>query len=197
MLRLTPFSGSLFRLALSTIGAVSLLALAFITVRNAAALKVRRSTESFDASAVAVGPLARGDQRFITQAVALMADQTQMAQLALQQAANEHVRALAGQVRNEHTRLAREIRDLAERKNARQLDQPERGGADRLARADAKTFDHTYLTRTEEAELEAVDLFERAATQGEDPEIRALALKNAPVLQAELARVKELKKSLD
>src|SRR4051812_26336998 len=144
--RLTPFSGSLFRLALSMIGAVSLLAFAFVAIRNANALRLRRSTtESFDATAIAVGPLARGDQRFITQATALTADQTRMAQLAVKRAADERVRGLAAAVRDKHLRLAAEIRALAERKNAQRIDQPERGGAESLGRAAAKDFDNAYL----------------------------------------------------
>jgi putative membrane protein len=189
--RLTPFSGSLFRLALALIGGVAVLAVAFTIVDQA---PLRKSTGSFDTSTTPLGGLSRGDQRFLEHASALNVDQIQLSELATRQAADERVRHYADQMLIEFRRTGMQIATLANRRSAALLEPHDRGAAWNLARETPKNFDDAYLVRMVDAHAEAMDLFERAATQCDDPELRAFAVKAVPGLQALHARAKALRK---
>jgi putative membrane protein len=191
--RLTPFSGSLFRLTLSLIGGAAVLAAVFLVVERAPVIPLRKSTGSFDHSAIA-GSLSAGDQRFLEQAVALHRDELAQADLALRQAADQRVRDYAFRLQLERRRATEELGHLAAARGV--VAQAERGGAADLARAAPRAFDGKFLTQIVAAHAEAADLFERAATQCDDPALRAFALRRLPTLQAQHTEVKQLRKNL-
>jgi putative membrane protein len=191
--RLTPFSGSLFRLALAMIGGVGVLAAIFMLLDFPPARALRKTTESYDDGAPS--GLSRGDQRFLEHAAALHAGQVQLAELAQRQATDERVRDYATRVLATHRAAGAELGTLAQRRSATPLERMDREDAADLTR-DAKNFDEAYLARMVEAHTEALDLFERAAKQCNDPELRAFAIKTVPDLQAHLAQAKQLRKSV-
>jgi putative membrane protein len=191
--RLTPFSGSLFRLALAMIGGVGGLAAIFMLLDFAPALSLRKSTSSYEDGTPA--GISRGDERFVQRAEALHSEQVQLSELAVQKATDQRVKDYATRVLAVHRRAGEELDTLAKRRSTAALERADREGPWDVMR-DKKNFDEAYLVRMVEAHTEALDLFERAATQCNDPELRAFAVKTVPDLRAHLAEAKLLRKTV-
>lgn len=189
--RLTPFSGSLFRLALGMTGGAAVLALVFVAAERTMIFPLHKSTGSYD---TASGSLSLGDQRFLEHATALNADQLQLTELALRQAIDQRVRDFALRMGAEQQRHHEELQQLtSERGTGRKV---ERGGTAELQRETPPHFDAAFLGQMIDAQAEAMELFERAATQCEDPALRAFAVKALPAFQAHHAQAKQLRKTV-
>ena len=121
--------------------------------------------------------------------------EVQLGQLALQRSSSEEVKQFADAIVNDHTVADQQLRNLAEKKNVNLPVQPNeehRTVADRLSRLKGSAFDRQYISAMVKNHQKTVDRFTEQAEQGQDPELKAFADRNLPILQQHLDHARVL-----
>lgn len=142
--------------------------------------------------------LARGDRRFVTKASELNNEEVRLSQLATQQASDPQVRSYAQMLVDEHNQAGTELSAIASRKGVvdTSRDDYDQRATTKLSKKSGSDFDKAYLDKMEDAHEDAVDLFEKEAKSGKDPELQAFASKMLPKLRKHDERAKTLEKSV-
>ncbi|MDD5206134.1 MAG: DUF4142 domain-containing protein [Desulfobacterales bacterium] len=115
--------------------------------------------------------------------------EVQLGQLALQRSSSKEVKQFADAIVNDHTVADQQLRNLAEKKSVNlpaQPDEKHRTVADRLSRLKGSAFDRQYMSAMVKNHQKTVDRFKEQAEQGLDPELKAFADRNLPILQQHL-----------
>ena len=197
MSRLAPFSGGLLRLAGTTTAALALVVTGLVvadTLRRSA--PTRASTLSYDATEPASeSTLGRADQRFVAVAATRNAEAREIAELAAARAANDLLRKYAQRLAGEHRQIGDELRAIAARRNfAVTVDPVRERVRHRLTAGAPVASDQAYLRELANAQDDAVALFENAARDSEDVDLRDLARRARETLQREAATAARLRK---
>lgn len=136
------------------------------------------------------------DQNFLTTAAASGLLEVAAARAAASKASSTEVKAFAGTLLKDHTAANGELRALAARKN---VNLPTEIGAgqtptlEALTNASGAAFDRQFLQTMGISEHQsAISLFERAAREAKDTEVRAFAEKTLPKLREHLATARKL-----
>jgi putative membrane protein len=141
-------------------------------------------------------PLPRSDKAFLKDAQQACMAAMQSSQMALDKSTNEQVRNYAQRVLEEHTEARNRLDALAEAKGVEVPDAPSLAQRARLiilSMRDGSNFDRHYVGSAAVSEHEdAVDLFHKAATSAQDPDIRAFASDTLPLLEHDLDVAKTL-----
>lgn len=115
-------------------------------------------------------------------------------------ATHAEVKKFAGQMVQDHNQTSTELKTIAGNKNillpATPLPMHQRM-ITALATEEAKEFDETYMEQQVRAHQSAVSLFERAAEDEADPELKAFAQKHLPHLRMHLDMAKKTKDLVD
>lgn len=124
--------------------------------------------------------------------------EVQASQLALERSANTEVKNFARQMVADHTKAASELQQIAARKNIRT---PATSEVDpelqALKSRQGHDFDVAYVaTAGPAAHEQAVQLFQREAKSGQDPELKAFARSTLPTLEHHLTMARKLATSL-
>lgn len=136
------------------------------------------------------------DERFLQQEVAANTAELKMAELATKKATRDDVRSYAEMLVSDHTKANAELTALAEKKGANLADPATDKHADTyrdLEAASGDEFDKKFLAAAIKSHRKCVKNFEKASTDSEDSEVKALAAKMLPTLQAHLQKAEELK----
>jgi len=141
--------------------------------------------------------LARGDRRFVEQAVQSSAFMLEAGRLAATHAAHGDVRRFAARTLNEQTGLSQQMKALASAKGVKlrtDFKRGQQGTLDDLREDRGIKFDQRYVQKVAiGAHKEAVKLFDDQSRHGKDPELAALARRTLPALQAQLEAGKDLR----
>ena len=135
------------------------------------------------------------DRQFLQQAADESAAEVAMAQLALRQATAVEVRQLAQQLLDDHMQM---IRDMVKLSNLKQDAQPakptpkDQQQLQQLQAQHGKDFDHAYLHDMVQAHQDAVELYNKAARDGTDPDVKQYAQDKLPILQHHLSLSRKL-----
>lgn len=152
-------------------------------------------------SAVYADNLAESDQEFLEQAAQNGHAELSASRLALNKARNPQVRAFAQHMIDDHTRVDEELRSLAASKNYSPPQEPsllQKGKEKILSAMGDESFDRRYVNQMGvDAHEETVALFEKAAREARDPEVKAFAVKHLPSLREHLQKARELKAVVD
>lgn len=144
----------------------------------------------------AVKPLRQADKDFLKEAQQACMTAMQSSQLALDRSTNEQVRNYAQRVLEEHTDARNRLDALAEAKGVDVPDAPslvQRAKLIILSMREGSNFDRHYVGSVAvSAHEDAVDLFHKAATRAQDPDIRAFASETLPLLEHDLDVAKTL-----
>jgi putative membrane protein len=198
MKRLAPFSGGVFRTLLTTAACVVILGAAFVTAQRTGTWRSRLggATKTYDDSGD-TGGLSRADRRFLSRAAELNARLLGAGELAALRARQGDVWHFAQQGRDEQTQLRMELDALAKKKGLTLpvANSPEAARTD-LASAKDEDFERAYAREVAEAEEDAADLFDRAATRGDDEDVRAFARRMLPAIRAQQEQSKRLEETL-
>jgi Predicted outer membrane protein len=151
-------------------------------------------------SAVAAD-LSRGDQKFLKKAAENGMLEIQASQLAAQKAQHPEVKKFAEMMIKDHTEADKELKALAQSKGV-ELPTELKGGKKRqlnkLNDLEGPKFDEEYADEIAvDAHKEAVDLFEDAADDAEDADVKAFAAKLLPALKQHLELGERLEEMLD
>lgn len=147
--------------------------------------------------AACAADLARGDRRFVEEAVQASAFVVEASRLAVTDAAHGDVRRFAARTVDAQTGLSQQLKALASAKGVKLRTDFKRGQQrtlERLRDDQGLKFDQRYVQKVAiGAYKESVKLFDDQARHGEDPELAALARRTLPALQARLEAGKDLR----
>jgi putative membrane protein len=141
--------------------------------------------------------LAQQDQAFLEKAAQNGHAELSAGRLALTKARDPQVQAFAQRMIEDHTRIAEELRALATARNYKPPTEPsmlQKGKEMVIGGMADETFDRRYVNQMGvEAHQDTIRLFEKAATEARDPEVKAFAVKHLPALRQHLEVARELK----
>lgn len=120
--------------------------------------------------------------------------EVEISRVAAHRSSNPRVREFAEQMIADHARLNDELSTLAA---DRGITLPAKDNvADRWMKQNAKDFDRDYLKRMVADHEDAVKLFQKQATDGQNPELVAFARKHLDAIQHHLEQAKDLERFL-
>jgi len=141
------------------------------------------------------------DQRFLRKAAESGMLEIQASQLAIQKAEHAEVRSYAEMMVKDHSAADKELKSLADRKGfvlPVELEGDKLDLLNKLRELSGHDFEEEYVEEVAvDAHEEAVDLFEDAADDAKDPEVKAFAAKLLPKLQQHLEMGEKLDDKLD
>lgn len=156
---------------------------------------------SAPASSPSAAPLNKADTAFLKQAAEAGLAEVEAARLGIDKGVNTQVKGFAQQMSDDHTRLHAQLRTLATSKGVRLPIEPSLGQRAKiklLSAADGGSFDRKYAgSFGVKAHEDALRLFQKAANNAADPQVKDFALKAVPQLQHHLEMALELKGVVD
>ena len=130
--------------------------------------------------------LAASDARFLQAAAGSCLFEVQAAELAEKRAKDAQVRAFAQKMQAQHTAVNKELKALAASKNVSlpgEPSEPDRATLERLRGATGAAFDQLYIEKAAlDAHAIANRLFDTAAKEAEDAQVRDFAARTLPML---------------
>jgi putative membrane protein len=110
---------------------------------------------------------------------------------------NPAVSAFGKRMVEEHGRMNDELAALAKRKGVEPPASPDLGSQAKGAAMDVlpgKTFDSQYVSSQLDDHKETLELFQREAQEGQDPDLRAFAAEGVPIIQKHISQLEELQR---
>lgn len=151
------------------------------------------SCDDDDDDGIDIGNLT--SEEFVRRAAASDSFEIQTGNLALQKSTMTEVREFGQEIINDHTASSKELAALAQQKNLQlptALPEDKRNKVNRLAGLSGTEFDKAFSDEQEDAHEEAVELYEQAAEDLEDADLRAFAQRTLPVLRMHLEHAQAL-----
>lgn len=158
----------------------------------------RSDPPPIDAGATA--PVSGADRQIMeTMARAGMAE-VEHGRIAETNAASPDVKKFAREMVQDHGKANRQLQEMAVRKGVKlpsDLDAADREQIDEAKTKAGPAFDQLYVSEAAvKGHLEAKDLFEKAAKTAEDPDLRAYAEQQLPVIDHHLAMARQIDAAL-
>jgi putative membrane protein len=143
------------------------------------------------ASRAAMG---QADSRFIEQAAKGGHNEVEFGRMGVEKATNPEVKAFAQRLVDDHTKANQELMELAKQKNVTlPTTYPKDTALDHLSKLSGAAFDKEFVRMAIADHQKDIALFERQATSGTDPDVKAWANKTLPTLRAHLDQAKAIK----
>jgi putative membrane protein len=137
------------------------------------------------------------DKKFMTDAAEAGHTEINASKMALEKNRSPAVKDFAETMVGDHTTVADELAKLAAAKNVKLPDGPsvmQKTKIEVLSKLDGATFDKQYASIIGvSAHEDAIKLFQDAAANAQDPDVKQFAAKTLPGLQHHLAMAKRLK----
>lgn len=145
--------------------------------------------------------LSNDDQRFLREAGESGMLEMQASELAIQKSVHPEVRTFAETMIKDHTAVDQELKALAKSKGFQlpiELEGDKKDLMEELRQLDGTAFDDEYVEEVAvDAHDDAVELFEDAAEDADDADIKAFAAKHLPALKNHLQMGRQLDEILD
>lgn len=152
-------------------------------------------------STASEGKLASKDRKFLEEAAASGMLEIQASKLALQHAVAPEVKQFAEHMVMEHTAVDKQLSSLATAKGVKpptELPMLMKRKVDALGKEKGKDFDEEYVEEIGvDAHQDTVKLFEKAAKDVEDPEVKKFAADTLPSLQKHLQMAQALDRKME
>ena len=171
------------------------LALAFGSGWVAAQTAAPSSTTQSSSKAGASQKLSHGDKEFIEDAAKGGMFEVQSGQLAQQKASDAAVKEFANRLVQDHTKANDELKQIAEAKGVKMPEKEkwgERREMNKLDKLSGASFDREFAQRAVKDHEKDIKDFEKAASKVKDPDLKAWAEKQLPVLREHLAMAQKL-----
>jgi putative membrane protein len=154
-------------------------------------------TGTTTSSTTARDKLSWGDRRFVTKAADGGQAEVQVAELAAQRATNPEVKSFAQKLVDDHTKVNSELMSIASQKNVKvDVDDDKDRAYKRLNKKSGSEFDQEFVEHMIDEHEKDVKMFEKAASDAKDPEIRAFASKHVSHLREHLQQAQSLRQSV-
>jgi putative membrane protein len=148
------------------------------------------------AAAVATSAQAKSDEAFMKDAAQAGAAEVEASRLAQSKARTPDVKAFAAAMIADHTKVADELKALAAAKNVKLPDGPsvkQKAELKLIDAGDDDKFDERYAKHFGvQAHQETIKLFEEAAREAKDADVKAWAAKTLPGLRHHLQMAERL-----
>jgi len=170
-----------------------------LSVPFAASAQTMSGSPATRSGASTTNQLASADKSFLEDAAQGGHAEIEGSKMALQKSKNADVKAFANQMIKDHTAVGEELTALAKSKGYTPPTEPSLMQKGELKALDVTddSFDSMYARRIGVAAHEStVKLFEKAAKDAKDPEIKAFAQKTLPSLQSHLEMAKALQEKV-
>lgn len=141
---------------------------------------------------------AHADSSFMKNAAESSFAEIDAGNLALQKGSAAEVKAFAQKMVDDHKKADGELQGLAASKGVKlptEATMVAKGKAKLLEKRDGTGFDHAYAENQVSAHKDAVKLFEKAAKDAKDADVKAWAAKTLPTLQHHLQEAQALEAS--
>jgi putative membrane protein len=135
------------------------------------------------------------DKMFVEKAAVGGMFEVKSSQLAQQMATDPNIKTFAARMVADHTKAHQELMALARQKGWQvptMLDQKHRDMLDHLSKAQSGQFDKLYVDLQVKAHYKTVAMFEKAAENCQDADLRAWATKTLPTLKEHQQIVKRM-----
>lgn len=153
------------------------------------------------ASAQRDSQLDRADAGFMKQAAQNGHAEVESSKLALTKATNAQVKSFAQQMVDDHTKANNELQSLAQSKGVElptDASLAQRAKMKLLSAQDGASFDRRYVqTMGVAAHEDTIKLFEKAANEAKDADVKAFAQKTLPTLQHHLQMARDMRSVVD
>jgi putative membrane protein len=144
----------------------------------------------------AKAPLSAPDRQLMETMARAGVAEVEVGRIAESSAANPDVKKFARQMVEDHGKSNRELQELAARKGVTLPNEPDPAQKDRIAdmkKKNGAAFDQAYVDQSAIPDhVAAKELFEKVAKSAEDPDLRAFAQKNLPVIDHHLEMAKQI-----
>jgi putative membrane protein len=144
--------------------------------------------------------LSSADKDFLENAAQSGHAEIEGSKIAEQKSGNAAVKTFAGQMIQDHTKVSQELTTLAASKGYTPPSEPsvvQKTKLKALGVTSGTSFDKMYASQIGvSAHEDAVHLFQKAATDAKDPDIKAFAAKTVPSLEHHLEMAKALQKTV-
>lgn len=142
------------------------------------------------------------DSAFVRKAIETGRLQVRMAELASSQAVRSDVRGHAEQLKSDNRQLIEACTALQQRKGMSRsvtavAETAEPDTYARLAERSGAEFDRAFVLLMAGVHEDMISLFEQAASESRDPDVRDLAAAQIPMLRAHRNRITELKQAYE
>jgi putative membrane protein len=134
------------------------------------------------------------DREFLSKAAQGSMHEMQMGQIASRQGGLSSVKSMGDRIAADHSAAYYALQELAARKGvilATKLDAKHQGHLEDISKLSSAKFDKEYASHMVDDHEEDIRLFEKAAKDAHDPDIRAWAEKTLPTLRNHLAMARE------
>lgn len=141
---------------------------------------------------------AHADSSFLKNAAEANFAEINAANLALQKGTSADVKTFAQKMADDHKKADSDLQTLAASKDVKlptDASMVQKGKAKLLEQRDGTSFDHHYAENQVGAHKDAVKLFEKAAKDAKDADVKAWAAKMLPTLQQHLQEAQALEKT--
>ena len=148
------------------------------------------------ATLAVVGCGASSTPDFVQKAAMSDMYEVQAGKLAADKGQSDVVKQFGQQMVDAHTKTTEELTGIVKSKNIKhlppKLDAKHQKLIDDLNSASAQAFDKTYANQQVDAHQEAVDLFKKYASSGDDADVKQFAEKTLPTIEHHLDEAKKL-----
>jgi putative membrane protein len=145
-------------------------------------------------TAYSADDLKHRDHEFVEKAAKSGLEEVAISKVAVDRAQNPEVKSFAQMMVSDHTDANTQLSALAAQKGVTlPLDKT---NVEKWSTRSANGFDEEYIDKMVSDHKDAVELFEKEAKKGEDPDLKSFAEKTLPTLMAHYDKVKGLKKAL-
>jgi putative membrane protein len=141
--------------------------------------------------------LSWGDRRFVSKAADEGHAERQLAQLAAERASNMEVRTYAQKLAEQHSKVNSELMSLANQKGVKiDMDDDKDRAYKRLEKKSGSEFDQEFVEHMIDEHEKDIKMFEKAASDAKDPEVRSFASKHVNALREHLQEAQDLHQTL-
>lgn len=144
------------------------------------------------------GKLGWMEKRFVTKAADSGMTEINLAKLATERASNPEVKSYAQMLVDDHQKVADDLKSLAARKNVT-LDEEDLGSDrahKRLSKKTGMDFDQEFVEHMVDQHESDVKMFEKAAEDSKDQDLRSFASKHVGALRQHLQQARSLRSSI-
>lgn len=138
--------------------------------------------------------ISHSDKNFVEKAAKGGAEEVALSQVALERSTNPQVKEFAQMMVTDHNDANSQLMSFAQTKGV-ELSSKEIN-VKKWQKKDAKDFDADYISQMIDDHKDAVKLFQKESTNGEDGDLKAFAEKTLPTLQSHLDKAQEIKAAL-
>ena len=139
--------------------------------------------------------LSHGDKEFIEEAAKGGMFEVQSGQMAAQKASDAGVKEFANKLVQDHGKANDELKQIAEAKGVKMPDKEKMGDRhemDKLKKLNGAAFDREFAQHSVKDHQKDIKEFEKATQKVKDPDVKAWAEKQLPVLKEHLAMAQKL-----